>query len=286
MACNLHGYWSKVPAEFPFALAPHFYETWPFLVLCAGAVVAGVGGWHFRRLRRRRRMLHLRQQQALEEERSRIAKDLHDDLGANFTGLALQLDVARRAQADPTALMQHLEVIAQSIRTLVDRMREVVWTVNPHCDTLESFSAYLCQYAETFLAAAGLRCRLDLPADLPAHALSAEARHHLLMVAKEALNNAAKHAVATEVRLGLNLAGGDLLLTIADNGRGFAPRPHADAGAASRTSNAHGTGHGLANIRRRVEVLGGGVEIEGKLGLGTKILVRVPLQRERRHLKP
>ena len=279
-ACNHHGYWSQTPAEFSFQLAPHLYETWPFRLACGLAVLMAGAGLHAHRFRVRRRLLRLRQRQALEEERSRIGKDLHDDLGANLTGLALELDVARHAKDDPAALRRRLDGIAQSIRTMADRMREVVWTVNPHCDTLESFSAYLCQYAENFLATATLRCRLDIPAELPAHTFPPEARHHLLMVAKEALNNVAKHAVATEVRLGLHLENGDLTLTIADNGRGFPPGQPAAATTNLRTPGAAASGQGLANIRRRVQTLGGRVEVTSELGLGTKIQVRVPLRRE------
>ena len=276
-ACNHHGYWSATPAEFAFSLAPHFYQTWLFFLLCGCAVVGTGLGWHLRRLRARRRLHEFRQLQARHDERSRIAKDLHDDLGANLTGLALQVDVARRNFEQPAATRGNLEGIAQSIRAMADRLREVVWTVNPSCDTLESFSGYVCQYAEAFLAAAELRCRLDIPADLPACALSPEMRHHLLMITKEALNNAAKHARATEVRVGLHATGAELVLTLADNGRGGVAVPSSDVPQQERRSGAR-SGRGLENILRRVHALKGAFHLESPAGMGTRLTVRVPMR--------
>jgi signal transduction histidine kinase len=287
-ARNHHGYWSESPAEFDFELQPHLYQTWPFYCLCALGAVAGLGGWHFRRLSLARHEHRLRQERALQEERSRIAKDLHDDLGANLTGIALQIDVASREQHEPALLRDRLQALAASVRGLIGGMREVVWSLNPRCDTVESFCAYACDYAESFLAAAGLRCRFDVPEELPARVLSAETRHHLFLVIKEALNNTAKHANASEVHLGLRLGQESLTLTLDDNGRGFVPDKtsgafpgHSDA-VDGLDSNQHPpeSGGGLINMRRRVETLGGTFVLKSELGIGTHITVRIPLPKQ------
>jgi signal transduction histidine kinase/ligand-binding sensor domain-containing protein len=286
-ACNHHGYWSEQPAEFAFSLAPHFYETWPFYGLCGLVLAAAFAGWHLRRLSNHRWIQQLEHERAMETERARIAKDLHDELGASLTGIALQIEVARREPGQPKVMEEHLRPVAESIRGVVDGMREVIWSLNPRCDTLESFGAYCCQFAETFLRSAGLRCRLDLPEELPSLALTAEARHHLVLSVKEALNNAAKHAAATEVRLGLHLTrnNSELVVTIQDNGRGFRqekPRNN-EAGRMAKPADSRASGHGLENIRRRIETLGGSFEVASELALGTRLTLTVPLDRRNLH---
>ncbi len=286
-ACNHHGYWSTTPAEFAFSLAPHFYQTWPFFALCVLAAIGTGLGWHSHRMRSRQRLHEFRQQQALSEERSRIAKDLHDDLGANLTGIGMQIEVARQQLSQQEAAQQDLEDIAGAVRGLAGQMREVVWSLSPQCDTLESFCTYVCDYVEGFLRTAGLRCRLDIPERLPDRALSAETRHHLLLVVKEALNNVARHAVASEVHLRLRTSEDGLLVTIADNGRGFqanpAPRPGCDRSAqgdlANLTAGTLHSGRGLDNMHRRVAALGGSFTIQSELGLGTHLTIHVPLRR-------
>ena len=160
-------------------------------------------GWHYRRVRGLRRVQLLEQQRSLQEERARIAKDLHDDLGANLTGLALRLDVLHTQGKAGDAQQSQLATLARSTRGLVDNMREVVWAMNPQHDNLESLAGFLGQYTEQYLAAAGLRCRLELPVQAPAQAVSSHLRHQLYLVLKEALHNVVRHARASEVRLRL-----------------------------------------------------------------------------------
>lgn len=282
-ACNSHGYWSEKPAEIAFALAPHFYETWWFRSLCGVAAAAGLACAHFLRLNAKGRRHRDQQRQMLEAERTRIAKDLHDDLGANLTGLALQLEAARRLPAIEDQ-QKRLEDSAASLRGVAGRMRELIWAINPECDTLESFSLYLGQYAEQYLRAAGIRCRLDTPLGLPPHGLSAQTRHHLFLVAKEALHNAVRHAGATEVRVGVNVEDSSMLLTLSDNGRGWsnevshplAPPPNA-AELKKNSPPPPGSGHGLKNMRKRVETMGGEFTLHSAPERGTRITVRIPL---------
>ena len=199
----------------------------------------------------------------------------------------MQIEVARQQLSQQEAAQQDLEDIAGAVRGLAGQMREVVWSLSPQCDTLESFCTYVCDYVEGFLRTAGLRCRLDIPERLPDRALSAETRHHLLLVVKEALNNVARHAVASEVHLRLRTSEDGLLVTIADNGRGFqanpAPRPGCDRSAqgdlANLTAGTLHSGRGLDNMHRRVAALGGSFTIQSELGLGTHLTIHVPLRR-------
>jgi signal transduction histidine kinase/ligand-binding sensor domain-containing protein len=288
-ACNSHGYWSKLPAQFAFSVAPFFYQTWGFYVACGVALAAGLAAWHTRRFGTRAHLQQLKQERAVLDERARIAKDLHDDLGANLTGIAMQIEVARRQLNQPQVAQACLESIANSARAMVNQMRDVVWSLNPQCDTLESFCVYISDFATGFLASAGLRCRLDLPDEMPDRRLSAEMRHHLMLVLKEALNNAARHARATEVRISLALESDALVLTVADNGRGF---PYANPNRNGAHAELHpavdpmqakvnGGGRGLTNMNRRVGLLGGRFTIDSQLGLGTRMSVVIPLRSKR-----
>lgn len=272
-ARNHHGYWSEGPAVFAFVLMPRFHQQPAFKIACGLTVLLGLGGGHALRLRARHQASRRRHRELMERERNRIARDLHDELGSRLTGLALRLDAIRQSRADGGTTQQQLDDVAGALRGSVDRMREVVWTINPRCDNLESFSAYLCAHADPFLAAAGLRCRLDVPTDLPVRELAPEARHHLVMIAREALTNTVKHARASEVRIRIAVEAEMLVLELADNGHGFAPSPPA---AATADANAPALGSGLGNMRARTAALGGELEIDARLGLGTRVTVRIP----------
>ncbi|MBI3852788.1 MAG: ATP-binding protein [Verrucomicrobia bacterium] len=264
VAANHHGVWSPTPASFPFALAPHFYETWPFYLLCAAAVIGLALGVQAYRLRWQRRLLKLEEQRALANERTRIARDLHDDLGTALTGLALELDVIGREAREVTPVAEHLGETAQRTRDLAERMREVVWTVNPQCDTLSSLASFLEQQISQFLGATSVRVRLDFPEDIPAMPLAADARHQLALSVREALTNVVRHAHASEVVVSLAIVNGSLIVQVKDNGRGFQPGGQ--------------VGNGLANLRARLEQIGGSFECVSTPGAGTTVTFRLPLR--------
>ena len=264
-AANHHGIWNPQPSLFAFALAPHFYETWPFYGLCAVAVIGLGAGVTAYRLRWQHRLLSARHEGALAGERARIARDLHDDLGTALTGVALEIDLARRHL--PNGVVTRLGESAARVRTLAERMREVVWAVNPQCDTVSSLASFLEQQAGALLSNDGVRGRFEFPEDIPPLPLDSETRHQLALGVREALTNALRHAQATEVLLGLALGEGEIVISVRDNGRGFdvsAMRPE--------------PGHGLHNLRVRLERIGGELAITSKPGQGTSVEMRVPLQ--------
>ena len=265
-ACNNHGVWNEAGASFAFSLAPKFTQTSWFPLSCAAGLLAVSGTFTGWRLRWQRRTFQAERASAVEQERARIARDLHDDLGTDLTGVALRVDVARRHLHEPEVLDRDLQKIAQRTRELVDQMRELIWAINPQCDTLESFASYLGEFAEGILAASSLRCRLDFPESFPPLPLRAEVRHDLWLVMKEALNNVVKHAAASEVRIHLAVDGHRLTLLVEDNGRGLNP--------AGMSNN----GHGVANMRQRVEARGGELMLDGTIGRGTTVTIRLQLE--------
>ena len=149
-------------------------------------------------------------------------------------------------------------------------MDETVWAVNPKNDNLENFANYLVEYAQGFLSDADIRCRVLLPDVLPPQLLPAQFRHHLFLSCKEALNNVAKHARATEATIQLRVEAERLVVQLSDNGRGLDGA--GSAGAAART----GAKNGLVNMHARLEALGGSCEIVST-ATGTTVTFHAPI---------
>ena len=226
----------------------------------------------------RRRLEELERQQALERERSRIAKDIHDDLGASLTHITMLTQSARQKLDHPSQADGELSQIYGTARDLTRAMEEVVWAVSPRHDSLDSLATYLGTFAQDFAAASHLRCRLDLPANLSEQPLNSQTRHNIFLAFKEALHNVAKHAAATEVRVSLKVEPETFVLTVEDNGRGFRLDESADAVAPPEGRPARLLpGQGLTNMRTRLEEIGGQCEIQSQFGLGTWVRFAVPL---------
>jgi signal transduction histidine kinase/ligand-binding sensor domain-containing protein len=265
-ACNNDGVWNPVGAELAFTVLPHFWQTLPFRValgVAAMAVVA-VAVWAATQRRMRRTLEAAERQRAVERERARIARDIHDDLGSSLTRISLLSESVAPDQGESPQAAEALGQIYRTSRELVQAMDEIVWAVNPKHDTLDSLANYLGNYAQDFLDTAGIRCRLDVPVALPPGPVTAEVRHNLFLAFKEALNNVVKHAGATQVTVMLQTLPGGFELSVTDDGRGFpetaeAPKEHRP-----------GSGNGLGNIRQRMAEIGGRCEIENP-GQGTKI---------------
>src|SRR5258707_4968618 len=148
-------------------------------------------------------------------------------------------------------------------------MDEIVWAVNPKHDPLDSLVTYLGRFAQQFLSAAGIRCRLDVPVYLPPWALTSEVRHNVFLALKEALNNAVKHAAATEVRISLELQSAGFVLLLADNGRGFDRNSRSERSGPGADGARIGPGNGLLNMQKRLEEIGGCCEWNTAPGEGT-----------------
>ena len=250
----------------PVEVKPPFYATVWFRLLGIGLIAAGLlGGVRYYAWRKLQRELQrLERRRAVDEERTRMARDIHDEMGARFTQISLLAGRALQSAPADESVREPIRNINGAAKELASALEEIVWAANPSHDSLEGFSNYLSQYSGAVLRDAGLRCRLDIPALLPAMALPSGLRHRLMMAVKEALNNALKHAAATEVRVELELAGQRLLVTVADNGCGFDP-----------ATVKHG--NGLDHLVRRMEEAGGSCIIESKVGGGTRVRLDVPL---------
>jgi len=265
-ACNNDGDWNRKPARLGVVVAPFFWQTWWFRLATLAAftlsIIAVVRYVSFRRLHRRLRLLE--QQAALQRERARIAKDIHDDLGANLTQIAYLGELAQQDRSEPEKAAARVGAISTTARQAVKALDEIVWAVNPRNDTPGHLIDYAGQFALDYLRTAGVRCRLDFPEQIPARELSTDLRHNLFLVIKEALHNIVKHAHATEVWLRAGFSEQALDVIVEDNGRGFDQAPD-DALA-----------DGLRNMRQRMSDIGGDCRLESQPGHGTRVVLHLP----------
>jgi signal transduction histidine kinase len=268
-ASNEDGIWNESGSSLGFIVQPPFWRTAWFLssssILLLGLIVAIV---HYVSTQKLQRQLQtLREQEALEKERSRIARDIHDQLGANLTQVALLGELVESDKNVPEEVEAHARQICQAARETTRTLDEIVWTVNPSNDTLEGLITYICKHAQEYLATAGIRYRLDAPAHLPDVAVLPEVRHNVFLASKEAVTNIVRHAKASSVCVRLRLDSNSFKLEIEDDGRGL-PSPN-EKNIESR--------NGLRNMRKRMEDIGGGFSIGPGAEGGTLVQLTAPI---------
>ncbi len=246
-----------------------WWQTIWFQIAAFGVLVAGVTlvvrAWSHRRLRLQ--IEKLERESAVDRERARIARNIHDDVGASLTRISL----LTQATSPNSPEAEKLNRIYETAREITRSFDEIVWAVNPHYDTLESFISYLTDFAQQFLGVAGIRCRLDIPATLPSIPLSSDTRHDLFLCCREALNNVVKHAAASEVVVRLIFTAPRLVIIIADNGRGMS------SGRAEPAAGRVSAGHGVGNLRQRMERRGGSCTIESPASGGTTVTLTIEI---------
>jgi signal transduction histidine kinase/streptogramin lyase len=266
-ACNREGVWNQAGDTLAFTVLPHIWQTGWFAGLVLVTFGGGVGSTVRYALRRRHQhQLKLVQQlHAVERERTRIARDIHDDLGASLTEIGYLGALAVRDAHSLAEAREQFERIMVRTRELARRLDETVWAVNPKNDSAGQLATYLCHFAKEFLEPTAIRCRLDVATNLPEVTLTAEVRHNVLLVVKEALNNAVKHSGATELSLLLAVHGGVMTIEVSDNGRGFT------------VDTTRAAGNGLRNMAARMDDIGGQFAMRSAAAEGATVCLRLPL---------
>lgn len=254
-----------VASSFEDLLIPRFWQEKWFLAVVGMVIVAVLAGtvlllerrkarWQFQRLARER---------AVASERTRIARDIHDEVGAELAQIGLLADIGAGVQAEQTG--ERFNQIANRARHLVAVMDEIVWAVNPQNDNLTRLADYLCHMADELFCDSPLRLHKEVPTQLPAFPIRAEVRHDLTLAVKEAFANVLKHAHATRTQLRLVWNEPELMISVEDDGCGF------DTKLPSQ-------GNGLGNQQARMKRIGGTVELHSQPGSGTRIVFRVKLR--------
>ena len=271
-ACNPDGIWSD-EEYINIIIHPPFWKHWWFytIVTLTGIVSIVLITKNLSQRKLRQQLQELEKQRAIEAERNRISKDMHDEIGSGLTHIALMSELIQTQQKAGPELKKDVSTISSSARKLVQSMSEIIWTLNPQNDTLENLLAYLREQTLNYFEPFAVDYVIHFPDEVPAIKLTNEQRRNIFLVAKEALHNALKHAAATSITLSMNMDEQLLHFYVIDNGRGFdLSRPKVSA-------------NGLRNMQRRMKDIGGFFDISSNTD-GTEVHFYIPgkrLQRSR-----
>lgn len=259
-----------VATTFEDLTEPHPWQK-PSFTLGWVAAILVLGGFGWWRTSRRERLLtrqrdELESSNSLERERARIARDLHDSLGAALSEISLTSSIAQTNGA-PLQALRRIERLA---RNSVEELETIVWATDPKADTVQGFADHATRFATDFLSAAGIRTAVSMPPGRLTESMQSGVRHQAFLAFKEAIHNVVKHARAGEVRIGIENHPHRLSVTIADDGIGICP----DTDARERNGDQR---HGLQSIRSRLESIGGAASIESHTDRGTKVRFEIPL---------
>jgi ligand-binding sensor domain-containing protein/two-component sensor histidine kinase len=263
-AVSAPGIANPEPAEVVFRIPPPLWGRWWFLALLATALAMLALGAH---------RYHLARRLELERVRLRIAADLHDDLGASLTRVAILSEIVnRQAGLSESEPGRRLHEIAETARGLVDGLSDIVWAIDPRRDDVRSLVRRLRQFAGETLEPLGVAWRLDAAAEIERLAFSPDQRRNVFLIVKEAVYNAARHSGCSRVTIAIAVSHGGCVVTISDDGCGFT----ADAAE----------GNGLGNMRARAAALGGKIRMETAADGGGEVVLSFPLARPHKYALP
>jgi two-component sensor histidine kinase len=267
-ALNAAGSFSPEPAEVAFIVLRPLWQQWWFLLAAAAAVGLAIYALYHYRVRQ---LLHL------EQVRTRIATDLHDDIGASLSQIAILSEVVQQRISSENGAAQAagepLKVIAGTSREIVDAMSDIVWAINPQKDHLSDLVHRMRRFASDTLESCDIGYGFRAPEHLRDIALGADFRREIYLIFKECINNLVKHSRASRALIDLRLESNFLIVEVEDDGVGFDAAAEMASGGRDRLG-----GNGLMNMRRRAENLGGSFHIESEKGRGTRATLRLPVK--------
>ncbi len=258
-AMNADGIEAETIYSLPVTVKVPWWQSWWFRLLVSvaviGIIILIVRNYIGRKLEKQKTALE--KQQAVEKERNRISRDMHDDLGSGLTKIAILSEVVKKQLSVPEKAKEQLDKIAVSSRELVDNLQDIIWVLNPKNDTLENLSSYIREYGLKYFEALTVQITFNYPEHFSAVKLSEEQRRNIFLTVKESFNNIAKHAYCNHITVTIAETTGEILLQISDDGKGF------DVNRVRLFAN------GLRNMQNRIEQVGGQYSIVSKPGGGT-----------------
>ncbi len=266
-AANNDGVWNEIPARLKITIIPPFYEIWWFKlgVFVLVLILIAVSVRFFELQKIKKRIKKLEEKEALEKERVRIARDIHDEVGANLTRISL-LSGIPAAKENITSYSSTLENISESVNETIVKLDEIVWAVNPKNDNLKNLIAYICEYTESFFESSEIVYRFDIPETIPEITLTSEKRHNFFLTVKEALNNIQRYSEAEVASISMKLEKSFFTFSIKDDGKGF------NLNLLKESSN------GIKNMKERINSIGGEFFIFSKPAEGTEIQLKIYIE--------
>lgn len=256
--------WSENPLILNFEIIPPFWMTWWFRGFIILGIVIFIGfiirNYELKKIRKQ--IEELKQQKAIEAERSRISRDMHDEIGSSLTQIAIMSELAVRESTDKKEINLKLQNISEKSREVIDSIGEIIWAMNPKNDTLENLIWYVREYTSRFMEAAFVSVVFNIPNEIPIIKLSAEIRRNIFLIIKEILNNIIKHSGATKTELSFIIKNNIYELIINDNGKGF-----------DINSNRK-FGNGIVNIKKRVEDCNAEFDLNSTVNKGTTFRIQ------------
>ena len=263
IASNNDGVWNKNGASIHIIITPPFYRTWWFIslivltILCFTVWIA-----RFASMRKyRKRLQEMEHQREIENVRSRIASDIHDDIGSGLTQISLIAEIVKTNEKQGKNTLHLIDKLNNSARAMIDNLGEIVWTINPKHDTINSLLSYFSNYISGFLSDTEINYTIDFRECVPDRTIHPELRRNLFMVLKEAVTNIAKHAEARNASFVFHIEGDDLSMEIKDDGIGI------------KEENKSPFGNGLKNMQSRMQDIAGTFEIKSN-DKGTTIIIK------------
>jgi hypothetical protein len=247
---------SATPAVVTFRILPPIWQRWWFITLAVLLVgLAAYAGYRYRV----GRLLEL------ERVRTRIATDLHDDIGSSLSQISVLSEVINKRVGQEPSVAEPLTMIGNLSRDLVDSLNDIVWAINPRRDRLSDLTYRMRRFASDAFTARDIQFRFNAPDPHHNVRLGADTRREVFLIFKEAINNMVRHSQCTEADIDFVMRDGRMELSLTDNGRGFNPERESD-------------GNGLVNMRQRAGKVGGTLDISSGRGRGTTVSLKVPLK--------
>lgn len=266
-AVSPQGVMDSTGATLCLIIATPFWDN-AWLRIIGAAIILGILVFLVRSMatrsqRKKIEILKVRNE-VMEQERGRLSRDIHDEIGAGLTEIAILSEVAQRASADRNA-KDSFRRVATTARDLTARLGEIIWAIDPRRDRLVQFVDYLRDRTYQYLDGLNLKVKWTIPDTLPDFALSSNVRRNLILICKECVNNAVKHSEASEIEISLKITNAILNLSMSDNGRGLPGGPK--------------RGNGLRNIEERAKELGGELIVESQTQKGVSVTLKLPLRK-------
>ncbi len=243
------------PDRFAFRIRPPFRQTAGFRIGATALVLLLLYGFYRYRIR---------QLKNLQRVRSRIARDLHDDIGSTLTNISMLTELSQRSREEPDKSGSYLDRIREEIDNSGQALDDIIWSVNSKNDTLAETAARMRRYAAELFDAGDIHYELNLDPQLSGRKIMMEQRRDLYLIFKEALRNIQKHAAASSVLITLKADKEIILLVVQDDGKGFDPDLPTHR-------------NGVANMKERAARWKGRLNLESANGNGTVMRLSMPL---------